>query len=106
MAGRLMVRIGIFPPWFVSEGGGMSESLLMGFSEACEALNVSHDTFYVLVRKGYLRKRVMPGMKYGKYFREDVERLVQAGMPKASVGAVNFKRICDEIEQQSKGVQA
>jgi hypothetical protein len=57
------------------------DTLYIGRSEAEDLLNVGHRSIARLVDMGLIRKRVLPGHTYGQYAREDVERLVNHGVP-------------------------
>jgi len=55
--------------------------LYIGRSEALDRLGVCDTAFSRLVRMGFVRKHVLPGMTYGSYYEEDVKRLETAGVP-------------------------
>jgi excisionase family DNA binding protein len=78
------------------------ETLLISHAEAAEILDVSDRTFYRLVRKGFVRKHRLPGMIYGKYYREDVLKFKAAALAESREPEKAARSFLDAFEQQQK----
>jgi|GEM_PF-5524562 len=77
--------------------------LYIGYSEAVNRLNVTPRSFAKLVKMGLVRKHVITGMTYGRYYAEDVERLVDAGVPRDPKIETKIRKLMDlEIANENR----
>jgi hypothetical protein len=78
---------------FTTEGGSVKlpdrDLLTRGDLRRC--LGVGNSTIAKWVESGVLRRRVLPGMKHGRFLREDVERVMN-GHGEAGKGREAGKR--------------
>lgn len=78
----------------------MSDGALITQGEAVEVLEISNKAFYRLVEAGVLRKVLLPGLKYGKYLRAEVEQIREAGFAGVKGKESLVEEFCKTIEQR------